>query len=180
MRSLLKIVLVWAAVATTTHAADSFSRALSPEEFSAAGLNKLTPAELIRLDELIHSQHVSSGRAIAATPGTPAASSSPAAATKETPKPGFLGRAKVMLTPGTEIEYSTLESTLLPPFEGWDKGTVLKLSNGQRWKVTSSASYSARSRTEPVPVKIVPGVLGSFFMEIDGGGRPKVELVSKP
>ena len=112
---------------------------------------------LAKLDALVHSHPLSSTPGLApvasTTPGA-AANSAPTAVTKENPKPGFLGRAKVLLTPGTEVEYSTLDAMLLPPFEGWEKGTVLKLSNGQRWRVTSSASYSAKSRTEPGLTKI--------------------------
>jgi hypothetical protein len=188
--------LLFFGIAAVSHAADiPFSSALTPEEFSAAGLNKLTPAELAKLNALIASPK---GILVATAPGATSAAATlptprqPATLTATgtsdpaptppppTAKPGFLARAKVLLTPGTEIEYTTLESKLLPPFNGWEKGTVLTLENGQRWQVTDSGSYWGALKQEPVPVKIVPGALGSFFMEIDGAGRPRVKLVPKP
>ncbi len=90
---------------------------------------------------------------------------------------GFLDRMKVLLKPGTEIEYSTLESAIVPPFDGYDPGSVLTLENGQRWKVVDDSSDYRRKVLTPVPVKIVPGSMGSFFMEITGSGRPKVKYV---
>ena len=43
---------------------------------------------------------------------------------------------KVVLKPGTEIEYTTLDAVLARPFDGWQNGTVFTLTNGQRWVVT--------------------------------------------
>jgi hypothetical protein len=92
------------------------------------------------------------------------------------PSPSLLNRFKVLLSPGTQIEYSTLESTIAPPFRGWTTGTVFTLANGQRWVVTDDGRYWAPTVNHPVAAKIVPGSLGSFFMEIDHGGRPRVKF----
>jgi hypothetical protein len=83
----------------------------------------------------------------------------------------------VLLKPGTEIEYETIETRLLGDFRGWSAGTVLTLENGQRWEVVQGEYYTGR---EPGPrtVKVVPGALGSFFLEIEGvKQRPKVKFV---
>ena len=42
----------------------------------------------------------------------------------EAASPGVIDRMKVILKPGTEIEYTTLDSMLVPPFDGWRKGTL--------------------------------------------------------
>jgi hypothetical protein len=83
---------------------------------------------------------------------------------------------KVMLLPGTTIEYTTLDATIPPPFHGWSTGTIITLTNGQRWVVTDDGRYWSPTINHPVAVKIVPGSLGSFFMEIDHGGRPRVKF----
>ncbi len=93
---------------------------------------------------------------------------------KENHSKSFLERAKVLLKPGTEIEYDVLETAIEPPFRGWEKGTVFILANGQRWQVTENDRFWSRTINTPVKAKIVPGSLGSFFMEIDHGGRPRV------
>ena len=82
-------------------------------------------------------------------------------------KTSILQKAKVLLTPGTEIEYARLESTLVNEFKGWSAGTEFRLDNGQIWRVTESSYWSPR---EPAgkKVSVYPGALGSFFMEIEG------------
>jgi hypothetical protein len=90
----------------------------------------------------------------------------------------LLTRAKVLLTPGTQIEYTTVESRLAGDFDGWTARTVFTLENGQRWKVEGNSSYVSPGIPKPA-VKITPGALGSFWMTIEGvKTRAKVSLVS--
>ena len=92
-------------------------------------------------------------------------------------KPSFLDRAKVLLMPGTEIEYATFESRLTAPFSGWQKGTLFRLENGQIWRVRSGEYWSPREGPGKA-IKIVPGKLGSFFAEFeDVRSSPSVELI---
>ena len=90
----------------------------------------------------------------------------------------LLARAKVLLTPGTEIEYATVESRIAGDFQGWDGRTLFTLENGQRWQADGSGSYVTSPIARPA-VKIAPGVLGSFWMTVEGvKSRVKVKLVS--
>ena len=90
---------------------------------------------------------------------------------------GFFARAKVMLKPGTEVEYEKAETRLEGQFRGWEKGTIFTLENGQRWQV-QEGSYTTPPEVGPHRVVIAPGVLGSFFLEIEGvRQRPKVKFV---
>ena len=69
-----------------------------------------------------------------------------------------------------------LESRIAGRFEGWDPGTRLKLANGQVWEVldTKRVSHELDNPT----VRIKRGMLGSFFMEIDGvSATPRVRRV---
>jgi len=196
----LTLVLVLAC-AGAARADDSFTKSLSPEDFQAAGLGKLTPDELAKLDALIRGER---GAAVAkakeetvqvvtatVTATVTAAVTAQVAETvrqqvqaedkkaeqKKAASASFLDRMKVVLKPGTDIEYTTLDSELIPPFHGWEKDTILRLTNGQRWVVIDDDRYWADLTTKPVHVRIVPGIMGGFFMEIEKGGRPRVRFL---
>jgi hypothetical protein len=184
---------------------DSFTKALSPEDFQAAGLNKLTPEELARLDALIRGEKAGAvakakeetakavtetvtakvtadvtatvAASVAATVRQQVQAEDQKAAQKKAATAGFVDRLKVVLKPGTEIEYSTLDAMLVPPFHGWQKDTILRLTNGQRWLVVDDGNYWVSSTDKPVHVRVVPGMMGSFFMEIEKGGRPRVKFL---
>jgi hypothetical protein len=190
MKQMLAIGLVWAAGATAVRGAeDAFSKSVRAEEFSAAGLAKLSSVELAKLDALVgafKSGALASARneiAVAAEARAAAeakvarveaesravkAEAARADAAKEkTSEVGLLAKAKVLLTPGTEVEYATVESRIAGDFKGWEGRAVLTLENGQRWQIANGGLYS----TPPVPspkVKIVPASLGGFWMTIEG------------
>lgn len=93
-------------------------------------------------------------------------------------KESLLERFKVMLLPGTKVEYTKLESRLAEPFKGWTKGTQFRLENGQTWEVVEG-EYWAKTQPAGKLATVVPGVLGSFFLEIEGvNQRPRVRIVS--
>ena len=172
----------------TSRAQEKFSQAVRPEEFAAAGLSKLSPEERARLDALVEaykSGALAAARAEVATAEQKAAKAeaevvATKAAAAAKPKPageGFLAKAKVLLTPGTEVEYETVQTRLLGEFQGWQTGTVFNLENGQRWRV-ESGSYITSPEAGPRKVRIVPGLMGSFFLEIEGvRQRPKIKFV---
>ncbi len=173
MKMLLRFTLVILVAALTgTARAAEFSETLSRADFAAAGLEKLSPAELARLDELVRtlrSGEVDQARADEAAKVR-------AEIVKE--KPSLLGRMKVKLTPGTEIDYEAIETMLVGSFRGYQKGTILRLANGQRWKVVDGRFWAPKKEEDkPRKVRVEPGMLGSFFLDIEDGGRPKVSFV---
>jgi len=111
----------------------------------------------------------------ARSPAAPAAGSS---AVKSTG--GLFAQAKVLLTPGTAIEYSILESRLAGPFDGWQRRTEFTLENGQRWRHAGDTTYVTPAVMNP-KVTITPGILGVFWMNVEGvKPRLKVTLVPPP
>jgi hypothetical protein len=200
---------------------DSFTKGLTPAEFAAAGIDKLTPEQLAKLDELVRARQSGAvakakdetTKVVAATVReettkavtqavraettktvTAAVRAETAqqmaaevrqqvqaedrkAAQKQAAAAGFIDRMKVVLKPGTEIEYTTLDAALVSPFRGWQQGPILTLTNGQRWMVTDDDKFWAPASDKPVHVRIVPGILGGFFMEIEHGGRPRVKFL---
>lgn len=61
----------------------------------------------------------------------------------------------------------TVTGTLKGGFRGWNDGTVLELTNGQRWRVVGSDYYPRRDIPD-AKVTIQPGALGSWHLRVDG------------
>lgn len=172
--------LGWGAIAAGA-AETPFSRAVPAADFAAAGLAKLTPEELARLDALVRAhqsgalerarKEAAAAEARAAAAETKAARS----ATEPRAEPGLLARARVLVAPGTQVEIATVESRIAGEFRGWEARTVLVLENGQRWQVSGGEPYVTPPVAGPA-VKIAPGTLGSFWMTIEGV-RPRVKVV---
>lgn len=155
------------------HAAESaFSRRLSPEDFRAAGLGKLTGEEIARLDALVERER-------AGAVANPASGGSPAAgAAVRAPVPSSAEAdrdAKVVIAPGTIIEFSAVESRLTGVFTGWEPRGVFALENGQRWREANGTTYVSPPLSAP-KVRIMPGALGTYWMEIEGV-RVRVKVV---
>ncbi len=176
--------LLWAVVFAATSAVaaeETFSRTVPTSEFSAAGLAKLTPAELARLDALVRDfksgaleaarQATETANARAATAErdaeTARATARQAASAPARSEPGIFSKAKVMLTPGTTVEYEAVMSHIAGEFRGWESRTVFTLENGQRWKLANSSSYYSPAITRPA-VSIVPAAIGGYWMTIEG------------
>jgi len=180
MMSRLTLVLALACAASA-RADDSFTKALSPADFQAAGLGKLTPDELAKLDLLVRGQQTGAvAKATQETTQKVAATVREQVQAEDRKKQsaGFLEKMKVMLKPGTEIEYTTLDSTLVDVTEidFGRGGAVFTLANGQLWRTAVDDTWpSTRGRT--IHVRVIPGSMGGFFMEIEHGGRPKVKFV---
>ncbi len=195
-RAFLAGLVMAVALVSAARAQEKFSQAVRPEDFTAAGLGKLSAEERARLDALVEAYGsgalaaakreaalATEARAVAEVKAAQAEREVVAvktAAVKEREKKsaeGFFSKAKVLLKPGTEVEYETVETSLPGDFHGWESGTVFTLENGQRWQVLSG-SYVAGREAGPRKVKIVPGVMGSFFLEIERvRARPKVKFV---
>lgn len=166
-------------------AAQPFSQSLTPAERAEAGLTQLTPEQLARLDALVakHQQGVVTSAVSTARAETKTAVRAEVErevkAQAKPASPSLLARAKVIITPGTEIEYETIETELVGVFEGFEPGAVFKLANGQRWQVLSG-TYAVGPTPSVKRVWVEPGVLGAFFLRFDGiAARPKVKLLGQ-
>lgn len=174
----IRVVVCWAGLVVAVNAAE-FSRSLTPEEFAAAGLDKLSAAELARLDALVQARRErdAAEHDAAAIASRDAATTNASGGAKPS-SPGLFARMRVVLKPGTEIAYETVETEITSGFRGYEPGKVLTLANGQRWRVVDGNFWApARDANKPRKVTIEPGVLGSFFLRIEDGGRPKVKYV---
>lgn len=144
---------------------------LTASEFRAAGLGKLSEAELARLNELLARE---TGASAAGAPAAVDVEARIAQAREE-------GRreAAVAADPGVRPAASRepVESTLPGAFTGFARGREYTLANGQVWRQTDSASI-AGARGQDVGVRVRPGLLSAWWLQVDGyNAQAKVERV---
>jgi hypothetical protein len=70
----------------------------------------------------------------------------------------------------------TVESSITGRFEGWGPNSRITLANGQVWRVSDDSSATLYLDNPKVVVR--RGLLGAFYLEVDGTNRsPKVKRV---
>jgi hypothetical protein len=133
--------------------ADEFSsleEKMSDDEFRSAGLDKLTPEELAALNAWLRTRV-----------------GSDIAYTRSADQAGFRSSGLFGESGG---EGGPITSRIMGEFDGWSRGSVLKLENGQWWEIVDSASFSVPSMMNPV-VTIEPAMLGSWLLKVEGYNR---------
>jgi len=126
-------------------------KAMSPEQYEAAGLSKLDPAERAKLDEFIKN-YVSVSNEKVATSAVDKA----------------IKEKKVS-------EPEVIQSRIVGPFTGYNGRTVFTLENGQRW-AQSQYDSAYFPKIDSPPVVIVKAGFG-YRMYIAGGGAIRVSKV---
>ena len=126
-------------------------KAMKPQDYEAAGLQKLTAEERARLDEFI-SNFVSSTSQQAVTAAVDRAVKERKAAPPD-----------------------VIQSRIVGPFTGYKGNTTFTLENGQRW-AQSQRDSMYYPKVESPPVLIVKGTAG-YRMYIAGGGDIRVQRV---
>ena len=124
---------------------------MTAEQFKAAGLDKLSTKELAALNVWLQ-QKVTTETAVAVE------------------KAKEEGRKEVVEKNRGFFDFGSaepIESVIVGEFTGFGKGKKYTLQNGQVWEQIEPASLSGVRKTD-VSVKIKPGVLGNWFMKIDG------------
>ncbi len=75
-----------------------------------------------------------------------------------------------------ENSLESIQSKLIGSFTSWKKGMLLKLENGQTWKVTSNSS-GYKKMNSPLIV-ITTGIFGSFNAKVEGlNAKAKVKRI---
>jgi len=130
---------------TLAHAAGSLEERMSYKEFTAYGLDKLSPEQLQGLNQWVqqHAAECATTTAPVAGGAVPAPATTAAAAS------------------------STIHSRLAGKFKGWEKGTVLTLENGQRWEVRDDEPVIGSGQDSPM-VSVERGLVSGWRLSIDG------------
>lgn len=128
---------------------------MSPAEFKAAGLDKLSPAELTALNSWLQGK-------VAAV----------AADTREQVREQAReeGRQEVIVKNRGFFDFGSNEpitSTLQGEFRGFGKARRFILANGQEWEQSDDTVLSGVRKTNPA-VSISPGLLGVWYLRVDG------------
>jgi len=128
---------------------------MSPAEFKAAGLDKLSPAELTALNGWLQGK-------VAAV----------AADTREQVREQAReeGRQEVIVKNRGFFDFGSNEpitSTLQGEFRGFGKARRFVLTNGQEWEQSDDTVLSGVRKTNPA-VSISPGLLGVWYLRVDG------------
>lgn len=157
---LLPILLLSLLGSAPLHAqqAVSLQKQMGSAEFTKAGLEKLSPAELQHLQQWL-AQHAS--ELAASVPASDETSAAAAAA--KAPGP-FSHKAKAPKVKRSDA----VTSRIAGEFTGWQQGTTLTLQNGQKWRVKDDSTLTVpESLTSPV-VFVKPGFLGSWLLRVQG------------
>ena len=124
---------------------------MTTEEFKAAGLEKLSAQELAALNAWLQGKVQQ------------AAASAIEQAREE-------GRQEVIVKNRGFFDFGSSEpiaSTLVGEFAGFGKGRQYTLENGQVWDQTDDARVSGVRKQSP-KVKITPGLMGVWYLQIEG------------
>ena len=133
---------------------------MSAEQFKSAGLHKLSADELAVLNDWLQGKVKT------------AAADAVEQAREE-------GRQEVITKNRGFFDFGSSEpiSAAIDPFPGFAKGRTFTLDNGQQWEQVDTASLSG-VRPGPRKVRITPGVMGVWYLQIDGyNTRAKVRRI---
>ena len=147
---------------TTAEKAEDFpgvKKALTPEQFAASGMSKLSPEERAKLDDYLRGYFTGATQRVVEK----AVSKATAVAVDQAVKENKVRPPEL------------IQSRIAGTVNGWKSGKIFVLENGQHWKVTESGDRYFPGVTDP-EVFIVRDIL-SYKMAIAGGGVARVTRV---
>ncbi len=151
----LALSLMFAPAALFAQDFSSLEERMSYNEFKAAGLDKLSPEELQKLNEWLRDR-------AAATLAAPAAAA-------YAPAPATPAAAPEVDTRGLRQASSrgdTIYSKIPGEFLGWSGVTRFRLENGQVWESFSDTS-TLRVKLQNPNVRIEQGLFGAWYLKLD-------------
>lgn len=146
-RALVLAATLSAATAAQAVEFSTLEERMSGKEFSAAGLDRLSPEQLKSLNDWL--------RIHGLAPGAPMRSP-----TSRDGTPEFYPE---------ENERQAIEANIAGRLDGWLGKTTFKLDNGQVWQQAESGMRTDLGLDNP-PVRIKPMMLGSWLMYVEGCG----------
>ena len=146
-----------------------FTDLISEEDFHAAGLDKLKPKELERLNQIWQRLQSDPERSVAAAvEELPLNTESPAPSSVQQNESleELMGKEQLARRPD-ERTPKEIESRLIGTFSGWKGSTIFRLENGQVWqqRIDGSVKYH---KSEGPKVKIVRTLGGGYRLKVEG------------
>ncbi len=129
---------------------------MTPAQFNAAGLGKLSATELANLNAWLNRERF----------GPVAAASQEKHPVAERPRDSFVG-----------ADDKPVRSRLKGSVQTWAPGTVFELENGQRWRVLKGSMKLNKPLQAP-EIEVAPGLMGRWFLQVDEDApRARVERI---
>ena len=150
------VAFLFALLSTSVSAQSAFSsleEQMNGKEFTAAGLDKLSPEELEALNSWIRR------RSLATLDTARPASAAPAGPDGDTR--GF--EVQQM----QNSDRTPVTSRVVGSFTGWDGNTVFKLENGMIWEQDDKDTFYIKAVENPV-VTIKPHAFKTWRLSVDG------------
>jgi len=148
-----------AALAQSNPPFSSLEEQMTQREFRASGLDKLSAEELAALNNWIRSRSL-------ATLDQPRAGSRQGRAAS----PGELPSAPSEIPEIDRMAREAFQTRIVGEFEGWTGNTRFELENGMVWRQDERTRYRFQPIENPV-VTIKPGLLGSWYLQVEGHKR---------
>ncbi len=151
------IVILSLTLPLSVIAAEGFSsleEQMSGKEFTATGLDKLTPEQLGALNNWIRNHSV-------ATLDQPKSGSYAAVSGKEEDARGFQNKKD------SKTDRSPITSRVKGSFTGWNGHTVFALENGMIWEQSDKEKFYIREVQNP-EITIKPGMFGTWRLSVEG------------
>lgn len=150
-----------------------FAKTLTPEEGKSAGLAKLSPEELARLETLV--ERYKSGQVVVATQkAVETVRKEEEIHRTEAVKskkflPDWVGALITLQRTGEKPgNAQALESRIKGDFDGWSDRTLFRLENGQQWTQMNKESYVCAPPLKSPKVKIFPAAFDGYWLEVEG------------
>lgn len=156
MKSVLILILVMlSSPVLAQQAFSSLEEQMTGKEFSAAGLDKLTPEEMATLNNWIRSRSLA----------TLESSSAPTTASAAVPADSRGFETKKM----RNADRTPVTSRIVGKFTGWDGNTVFTLENGMVWEQDDKDTFHVREIDNPA-VTIKPHAFNTWRLSVEGYG----------
>jgi len=193
--SAMRIFMSWlgALVLAVAVQAQDFTRTMTADERAAAGLEKLSAEELAKLKAYVEryksgavavvqeqaEQKVAATeakvkeaeqKAVVAEEKAKVAETkiaNAAAAEKKSGPSWFRALVTLQETSEKPAAAEAIVSRLVGDYDGWTGRTLFRLENGQIWQQAGGSERVDDTRHSP-EVKVYPGMLGSYWLEIEG------------
>lgn len=142
------ILLALLGAATAVQAQPPIEKQMTPEQFKASGLDKLSPGELANLNAWLNNT-----------------------LEVETTKAAELAKDKIESESRGFLSFGKsdpITARITGEFRGFANGRSWTLDNGQVWEQVDQASLAGVRKTDP-QVKITPSLVGNaWYMQIEG------------
>ncbi|MEJ2535309.1 MAG: hypothetical protein P8008_07595 [Gammaproteobacteria bacterium] len=146
LATLCSALLLLAASAQAQQGFSTVEERMTGKEFTAAGLDKLTPEELAALNEWLRAHSVATLENATQPVGD---------------QRGFEVEAM------KEFDESDIVARVQGPFTGWSGQTVFKLDNGMIWEQVEAGTFYIPQVDDPVVV-IEQGMFNAWRLRVEG------------